>query len=107
MKEEEKHRGLIPPAPPPPCAVGSKCGKDGTHNPVLLLVPTKGYRGSPWRVKLDVPFCKEHQLDDAEEYLTDDAWLQIVAMARARGQLPPKRSLSKVEFAPIGTEGRA
>jgi hypothetical protein len=80
-----------------PCA-GPRCKELATHYPVLLLVPTKGYRGHPWKVQIQVPFCPKHCLKDAEQYLTDPFWLQLIARAKERGHLPPRRSLTRVEF---------
>jgi len=108
----ESHQvpGLLPlpkAAISPPCGAPG-CKNDATHWPVLLLVPNSSYKGEPWRVVVQVPFCGEHCLKgEPQQYLIDAMWIDLTSRARARGQVPPKRKLTRVEFVPIGSEGRA
>jgi hypothetical protein len=88
----------------PPC-IAPECKGEAVFFPVLQLYPRDGaYRGRPWEITLEAPLCKEHCLNDAEQYLNTQVWLSIIAAATKNGVNPPKRNKTRVRFVLITPE---
>lgn len=75
--------------------------REGKWFVVLLLVPSRGYTGKPWRLQTNIVVCDEHRDYTAASYITEDSWKLVLEHCDQMKQGRPHRSSTRADFVAI------
>jgi hypothetical protein len=81
----------------PRCS-NAQCGHAARWGLVLLLVPSRTYAGKAWRFRTSVAVCTAHKVANAEHFLSEALWKQILDFFDASKRPRPHRLSTRVDF---------